>query len=202
MPEAVLNGIALLGWNPPHREDLNVLSESTGVFMRHEVLSLEDMINQFNLDKVTKSGAKFAVEKLEFLNSMHIRDKFDYTEGNAAEAAKCVKLWRKMLIEEMPKTLKSAIVRMPDHMMLKVMDMMKIRMRYMKDIKNHTYFFTDPDYETELGKKFIVKLNKQSPETNKQILADIHDIMAQINDDDFSALELNKGCSIYLYEQN
>ena len=65
--------------------------------MRHEVLSLEDMINQFNLDKVTKSGAKFDVVKLEFLNSMHIRDKFDYVEGNAAEASKCVKDWRKML---------------------------------------------------------------------------------------------------------
>ena len=44
LPEAVLNGIALLGWNPPHREDPDVLSESSGVFLRHEVLSLEDMV--------------------------------------------------------------------------------------------------------------------------------------------------------------
>ena len=40
------------------------------------------------------------------------------------------------------------------------MDMMKIRMRYIKDIKNHAYFFTDPDYETDLGRRFIVKLAK------------------------------------------
>ena len=78
LPEAVLNGIALLGWNPPHREDSSILSETTGVFMRHEVLSLKDMVQQFNLDKVSKSGAKFAIEKLEFLNSMHIRNRFDY----------------------------------------------------------------------------------------------------------------------------
>ena len=78
LPEAVLNGIALLGWNPPHREDSSVLSETTGVFMRHEVLSLKDMVQQFNLDKVSKSGAKFAIEKLEFLNSMHICNRFDY----------------------------------------------------------------------------------------------------------------------------
>ena len=44
LPEALLNGIALLGWNPPHREDANVLAENTGVFMRHEVLSLRDMV--------------------------------------------------------------------------------------------------------------------------------------------------------------
>ena len=60
----------------------------------------------------------------------------------------------------MPKSLHSAIARMPDHLMLKVMDMMKVRMRYIRDIKNHTYFFTDPDYETDLGLKFIVKLGK------------------------------------------
>ena len=77
--------------------------------MRHEVLSLEDMIQQFNLDKVTKSGAKFAIEKLEFLNSMHIRDKFDYTEGNEEEARQCVAKWREMLSQEMPESLQSTI---------------------------------------------------------------------------------------------
>jgi glutamyl/glutaminyl-tRNA synthetase len=64
LPEALLNGIALLGWNPPHREDPTVLAESTGVFLKHEVLRVEDMIAQFNLDKVSKSGAKFDIEKL------------------------------------------------------------------------------------------------------------------------------------------
>ena len=49
---------------------------------------------------------------------------------------------------------------MPDHKMLKVMDMMKVRMRYVQDMKNHIYFFSDPDYQTDLGRKFIVKLNK------------------------------------------
>lgn len=70
--------------------------------MRHEVLSLEQMVDQFNLDKVSKSGAKFSTEKLEFLNSMHIRDQFDYIKGNAAEAQECVAKWRKMLNEELP----------------------------------------------------------------------------------------------------
>jgi glutamyl/glutaminyl-tRNA synthetase len=26
LPEALVNGIALLGWNPPHREDPNALA--------------------------------------------------------------------------------------------------------------------------------------------------------------------------------
>lgn len=51
---------------------------------------------------------------------------------------------------------------MPDKAMIKIMDMMKIRMRYPKDIKNHTYFFDMPIYDTDLGTKFIKKL-KQLP---------------------------------------
>ena len=90
---------------------------------------------------------------------------------------------------------------MPDYLMLKIMDMMKVRMRYMRDIKNHSYFFTDPDYNTELGRKFIIKLN-QAPETNIFILADLAELMSRISDKSFEALELNKACSIYLYEQN
>mmetsp|Transcript_25354 Transcript_25354/g.33905 ORF Transcript_25354/g.33905 Transcript_25354/m.33905 type:complete len:83 (-) Transcript_25354:317-565(-) len=82
-----------------------------------------------------------------------------------------------MLLEEMPMKLHSAIRLMPDYLLLKVMDMMKIRMRYVGDIKNHGYFFDAPDYQTDLGRKFIVKL-KQAPLTNKAILADLKEIMA------------------------
>ena len=134
LPEALLNGIALLGWNPPHRDDPSLLAESTGVFFRHEVLSLTDMIQQFNLDKVGKSGAKFAIEKLEYLNAQHIRDRFNYIEGNEEEAKAAVAKWRSMLAEEMPKALSGAISRTPDHLLLKVMDLMKVRMRYLADI--------------------------------------------------------------------
>ena len=140
------------------------------------------MLEQFNLDKVSKSGAKFDLAKLEFLNTMHIRDKYDYVQGNEAEARQKVDQWRVMLFEELPTSLHAAIRRMPDHLMLKVMDMMKIRMRYVRDIRNHGYFFTQPDYETNLGQKFIRKL-KQPALTNKQILADLAEIMAKIAED-------------------
>ena len=88
---------------------------------------------------------------------------------------------------------------MPDRLMLKIMDMMKIRMRYVRDIRNHGYYFALPDYETDLGRKFITKL-KQKPLTNKQILADLWAVMDRIPDENFVALELNKACSAYLDE--
>lgn len=61
---------------------------------------------------------------------------------------------------------------MNDLLMLKVMDMMKVRLRYLHDIKNHGYLFTDPDYSSELGLKFQKKI-KLSSEVNIRILSDM-----------------------------
>ena len=43
LPEAIINGVALLGWNPPHREDPGVVSAPVNVFMKHEVLTPKDI---------------------------------------------------------------------------------------------------------------------------------------------------------------
>ena len=43
LSEALVNGLALLGWNPPHREDPNALSEDVGQFLKHEVMKMEEM---------------------------------------------------------------------------------------------------------------------------------------------------------------
>jgi len=66
--------------------------------------------------------------------------------------------WRAMLINQMPSPLHKNINQMSDRLMLKVMDMMKVRLRYLHDIKNHTYLFTEADYETDLGQKFQKKI--------------------------------------------
>ncbi len=58
LPEAILNFIGLLGWHP--KED-------------REFLSLKEMIKEFSLDRVQKSGAIFDVKKLNWLNSEHIK---------------------------------------------------------------------------------------------------------------------------------
>lgn len=38
--------------------------------------------------------------------------------------------------------------------------------------------------------------------TNKAILADMYTFLSKVAEEDFSALEINKACSYYLYEQN
>jgi glutamyl-tRNA synthetase len=58
LPEALLNFVALLGWN---RGD------------DQELFTLEDLIKDFSLERVNKSGAVFNIEKLNWMNGMYIR---------------------------------------------------------------------------------------------------------------------------------
>lgn len=58
LKEALINYLALLGWSPPEGQ---------------EILSLEELISHFSLDKVTKSGAIFDIEKLKWVNGQWIR---------------------------------------------------------------------------------------------------------------------------------
>ncbi len=58
LPEALLNFIALLGWNPGTDE---------------EIFSLSDLLKIFDLTRVQKSGAVFNREKLNWLNAYYIR---------------------------------------------------------------------------------------------------------------------------------
>lgn len=58
LPEALINFIAFLGWNPG---------------TDREIFNMEELIKEFDLDKVQKSGAVFNIEKLDWLNGYYIR---------------------------------------------------------------------------------------------------------------------------------
>jgi glutamyl-tRNA synthetase len=67
LPEALVNFMAFLGWNPGSEE---------------EVFSLESLVSNFNLEKVNSSGAKFDVEKLKWFNHkyLQLKDNFSIAE--------------------------------------------------------------------------------------------------------------------------
>ncbi|MFV0469414.1 MAG: glutamate--tRNA ligase [Dysgonomonas sp.] len=58
LPEAVVNFLALLGWNPGNDE---------------EILSMEKLIHLFSLERCSKSGAKFDYEKAKWFNHQYIQ---------------------------------------------------------------------------------------------------------------------------------
>lgn len=58
LPEALVNYIALLGWNPGTEQ---------------EIFSMDELIKKFSLDKVHKAGAVFDVKKLDWMNGEYIK---------------------------------------------------------------------------------------------------------------------------------
>jgi glutamyl-tRNA synthetase len=60
LPEAVINFLALLGWNPGNDQ---------------EIMSLEEMVKLFDLKRCSKSGAKFDYKKGIWFNHTYIQQK-------------------------------------------------------------------------------------------------------------------------------
>lgn len=58
-PKAFINSLALIGWNPGG--DV-------------EIMSIDDMINSFSLDRVNKSGARFDIDKAKWINAHYLRN--------------------------------------------------------------------------------------------------------------------------------
>lgn len=61
-PEAFVNMLAMLGWNPGNDQ---------------EIFSLDELIKVFSLDRVIKSGARFNPEKAKWYNKEYLRMKSD-----------------------------------------------------------------------------------------------------------------------------
>ncbi len=79
------------------------------------------------------------------------------------------------------------------------MDLMKIRIHFYSDLKNHVYFFVDPEYDNELAEKFFKKLKLQNEE-KATVLAELKKRLLKIDEEQFSVERVNKECSMYLYE--
>ncbi|HEV2176570.1 MAG TPA: glutamate--tRNA ligase [Terriglobia bacterium] len=66
LPEALRNFLALLGWTPPAAAD-GLLGQG------REILTLDEMVRDFELEGVSKSNAVFDLEKLAWMNSEYLR---------------------------------------------------------------------------------------------------------------------------------
>lgn len=58
LPQAIINYMALLGWNPGTEQ---------------EIFTLDELIREFDFSKVNKSGAAFDIKKLDWINKEHVK---------------------------------------------------------------------------------------------------------------------------------
>jgi glutamyl-tRNA synthetase len=64
LPQAVLNFLVLMGWHPSPDAETKV---------EKEVWTLEELVHEFDINRVQKAGAVFNEDKLEWLNREHIK---------------------------------------------------------------------------------------------------------------------------------
>lgn len=123
LPEAFINYIALLGWHPSREE---------------EIMSIDDMIQEFSLDRVSKGGARFDVDKLNHFNEVYIRAKSpeDLLPMALIEAEK-------------------AGISVTEDYLLTVLPLMQERITFVREIFDKApYFFHSPDsYDEKMASK-------------------------------------------------
>ena len=116
LKESLLNFVALLGWN--FGDD-------------QEYFLLEEMIEKFSLDRVNKSGAVFNIEKLDWLNGLHIRN---------IEEKELLPLFKDEIAGS-----RFSELNFTDEFLLSIIHSMKERITFVKDlIENSTYFYEIP----------------------------------------------------------
>ena len=117
-PEAFINMLALLGWNPGTPQ---------------EIFSLEELVEAFTFERVSKSGAKFDPEKTKWFNQQYLRAKSNEELGA-------------LLSEKVEGDFT------PEYM-AGVANMMKERASFIDDMLEGDYFFGKPNYSDEGAKK-------------------------------------------------
>ena len=126
LPEAVVNFLALLGWNP---------GDDT------EIMSMDELIAKFSLDHCSKSGAKFDFEKGKWFNHKYIQEVSDAT---LAEMFKPILKENGVNVEDFS-----------DEYITRAVSMVKDRVNFVRDLWDVTrFFFVAPaEYEEKAVKK-------------------------------------------------
>jgi len=132
-PEAFINMLAFLGWNPGTEQ---------------EIFSLDELVQSFSLERVSKSGAKFDLDKTKWFQQQYMQRKSDADLASKFlyEIAKSPTL----SIEE-----KEAVLQKDEAVITKIVSLIKARATFISDFwELSSYFFTAPtEYDAKASKK-------------------------------------------------
>ncbi|WP_373518533.1 glutamate--tRNA ligase [Pricia sp.] len=141
-PEAVINFLAFLGWNPGTEQ---------------EIFSLSELVQAFSLDRVNKSGARFDPDKTVWYNHHYLQGKTD---------EELTSLFMPFLKKQIDLGLDCA---RPDHVR-KVVSLLKERANFVSDFwELSDYFFVAP---TSYNEKAVTKQWKEgTPDVLTQLVS-------------------------------
>lgn len=144
-PEAVVNMLALLGWHPS---------------FNRELFSMEELIEAFSLEKVSKSGAKFDLDKAMWFNHHYLMERDPVA-----------------IAEELLPIAQSAGFNPELTYLSAVVSLMREKVNFPKEIiRDGSYFFRDPD-----GYDEAILAKKWKPET-PEFMRQLADAYAQADE--------------------
>lgn len=120
LPEAIINYLALLGWSPGGDR---------------EVISIEEMIKSFSLERVHKANATFDERKLLWMNGEYMR-----------------MLPRERILKELKR-----FIEIKDERFLKLVDLLRVRTKTLKELCSmmEPYIKEEIEYDEEAVERFI-----------------------------------------------
>ncbi|MGL5563494.1 MAG: glutamate--tRNA ligase [Tannerellaceae bacterium] len=145
LPEAVVNFLALLGWNPGNDQ---------------EIMSMEELVKLFSLERCSKSGAKFDYEKGKWFNHQYLQ-----LRSNEDVAT----MFASVLAEK--------DIEAPFDYVEKVVGLVKERVNFVKELWDQSFFFfvAPTSYDEKTVKK------RWKAETPAQ-LTELCEVLAGVED--------------------
>lgn len=140
LPEAVVNFLALLGWNP---------GDDT------EIMSMDELIAKFSLDHCSKAGAKFAFEKGKWFNHEYLM---------AMPGERLLELFKPVL-----KANGVDPADFSDEYIIRAIDMVKGRANFVNDLWDQAkFFFVAPTEYAE--KDIRKRWKEDTPERMRELI--------------------------------
>ena len=136
--------LAFLGWNPGTSQEL---------------FSLDELIEEFTLERVGKSGAKFDPDKTKWFNQQYLRNKSNSDLG---------KLLKRKIEKDYPA-----------EFLAEVAGLMKERASFVEDMLEGDYLFNPPsEYDAKTLRKKWKETTPANMENLKKVLNEIADFNA------------------------
>ncbi len=169
--EALLNYIALLGWNPKTND---------------EFFSMEELIEKFDLEKVHKSWAIFDMERLNFFNAHYLK-KSDTNE-----------LYKKFIsyLEEYDKEFLEKIEKFGDNYNKKILWELKTKIKKFDEFKEQAAFLYEESDEIKTDLLVNEKMKITDLEIAKKGLETSLEILKNRENKDFESIEEMKNIFI------
>ena len=156
-PEAVINFLAFLGWNPGTEQEL---------------FSMQELIDNFSIDRVQKAGARFDPDKIKWFNQKHLQ-------------RQTTKALTSQLFTLAEKEGWSEISSLSESHLGQLVELFKDRLEFLRDFRDvASFFFQAPQsYDEKAVKK---QWKESTPDLMRRLQKELDTVS------DFSAAPLEK----------